>query len=147
MKFKKIKGMTRQRIESEEIFHAKIVNQHVVQTQDAHGENQQDWFFRRIFIGVRGLLSLGRGLRSVNVSPLGSKLQIGSPFDRLRKGALESRPSGNESLPGWVAEWTKAAVLKTAVRVTVPGVRIPPHPLKSLRLGDRSQFFNFTRSP
>ena len=30
---------------------------------------------------------------------------------------------------GWVAEWTKAAVLKTAVRETVPGVRIPPHPL------------------
>ena len=29
---------------------------------------------------------------------------------------------------GWVAEWTKAAVLKTAVRETVPGVRIPPHP-------------------
>ena len=28
-----------------------------------------------------------------------------------------------------MAEWTKAAVLKTAVRVTVPGVRIPPHPL------------------
>ena len=27
-----------------------------------------------------------------------------------------------------MAEWTKAAVLKTAVRVTVPGVRIPPHP-------------------
>ena len=31
--------------------------------------------------------------------------------------------------PGWVAEWSKAAVLKTAVRETVPGVRIPPHPL------------------
>ena len=30
---------------------------------------------------------------------------------------------------GWVAEWTKAAVLKTAVRETAPGVRIPPHPL------------------
>ena len=30
---------------------------------------------------------------------------------------------------GWVAEWSNAAVLKTAVRVTVPGVRIPPHPL------------------
>ena len=30
---------------------------------------------------------------------------------------------------GWVAEWSKAAVLKTAVRETVPGVRIPPHPL------------------
>jgi hypothetical protein len=28
-----------------------------------------------------------------------------------------------------VAEWSKAAVLKTAVRETVPGVRIPPHPL------------------
>ena len=27
-----------------------------------------------------------------------------------------------------MAEWTKAAVLKTAVRVRVPGVRIPPHP-------------------
>ena len=30
---------------------------------------------------------------------------------------------------GWVAEWSKAAVLKTAVRETVPGVRIPPRPL------------------
>ena len=28
-----------------------------------------------------------------------------------------------------MAEWSKAAVLKTAVRETVPGVRIPPHPL------------------
>lgn len=31
--------------------------------------------------------------------------------------------------PGRVAEWSKAAVLKTAVRETVPGVRIPPRPL------------------
>src|SRR3712207_5447541 len=29
---------------------------------------------------------------------------------------------------GWVAEWFKAAVLKTAVGVTLPWVRIPPHP-------------------
>ncbi len=29
---------------------------------------------------------------------------------------------------GWVAEWTMAAVLKTAVGATLPGVRIPPHP-------------------
>ena len=29
--------------------------------------------------------------------------------------------------------WFKAAVLKTAVRATVPGVRIPPHPLLILR--------------
>ena len=28
-----------------------------------------------------------------------------------------------------MAEWSKAAVLKTAVRATVPGVRIPLHPL------------------
>ncbi len=33
---------------------------------------------------------------------------------------------------GWVAEWSKAAVLKTAVRETVPGVRIPPHPFSQL---------------
>ena len=30
---------------------------------------------------------------------------------------------------GWVAEWTKAAVLKTAVPLRVPRVRIPAHPL------------------
>ena len=29
---------------------------------------------------------------------------------------------------GWVAERLKAAVLKTAVRASVPWVRIPPHP-------------------
>jgi DNA-directed RNA polymerase specialized sigma24 family protein len=29
-----------------------------------------------------------------------------------------------------VAEWFKAAVLKTAVVERLPGVRIPPHPLK-----------------
>ena len=33
--------------------------------------------------------------------------------------------------PGGVAEWSKAAVLKTAVPVTVPGVRIPSPPQKS----------------
>ena len=30
---------------------------------------------------------------------------------------------------GWVAEWSKALVLKTSVGETLPGVRIPPHPL------------------
>src|SRR4051794_28196812 len=29
---------------------------------------------------------------------------------------------------GWVAEWFKAAVLKTAVGASPPWVRIPPHP-------------------
>ena len=32
---------------------------------------------------------------------------------------------------GWVAEWSKAAVLKTAVGESPPGVRISPHPLSS----------------
>ena len=32
---------------------------------------------------------------------------------------------------GWVAEWTKAAVLKTAVPLRVPRVRIPAHPLST----------------
>ena len=34
---------------------------------------------------------------------------------------------------GWVAEWSKAAVLKTAVGASPPGVRIPPHPLTCTR--------------
>ena len=34
-----------------------------------------------------------------------------------------------KSVSGWVAEWTKALVLKTSVGVTLPWVRIPPHPL------------------
>ena len=33
---------------------------------------------------------------------------------------------------GWVAEWSIAAVLKTAVPARVPGVRIPPHPLLAI---------------
>ena len=33
---------------------------------------------------------------------------------------------------GWVAERFNAPVLKTGVRVTVPWVRIPPHPLKNV---------------
>ncbi len=40
------------------------------------------------------------------------------------------------SCPGWVAEWTKAAVLKIAVRETVPWVRIPPHPFWRLAAAD-----------
>ncbi len=44
-----------------------------------------------------------------------------SPLDKAaRRGETEQA--------GWVAEWFKAAVLKTAVRATVPWVRIPPHP-------------------
>ena len=36
--------------------------------------------------------------------------------------------------PGWVAEWSIAAVLKTAVGESPPGVRIPPHPLVAAAL-------------
>ena len=36
-------------------------------------------------------------------------------------------------LVGWVAEWSKAAVLKTAVPVRVPWVRIPAHPFAAAR--------------
>jgi hypothetical protein len=40
---------------------------------------------------------------------------------------------------GGVAEWSKAAVLKTAVPATVPGVRIPSPPLETqLGVQDRS---------
>lgn len=40
-------------------------------------------------------------------------------------------------LTGGVAEWLKAAVLKTVERLRVPGVRIPPPPplfLENLRV-------------
>lgn len=40
--------------------------------------------------------------------------------------------SRHRHLSGRVAEWLKAAVLKTAVRASVPWVRIPPLPPKCL---------------
>jgi hypothetical protein len=45
---------------------------------------------------------------------------------RLR-GRCLSR-SNERQTTGWVAEWSKAAVLKTAEGASPPGVRIPPHP-------------------
>src|SRR5687768_13422707 len=36
--------------------------------------------------------------------------------------------NGGKLRKGWVAEWFKAAVLKTAVGSRPPWVRIPPHP-------------------
>jgi hypothetical protein len=42
---------------------------------------------------------------------------------------IDSCPASSYSqTTGWVAEWFKAPVLKTGVRETVPGVRIPPQP-------------------
>jgi hypothetical protein len=37
-------------------------------------------------------------------------------------------PSNRQRAAGWVAEWSKAPVLKTGVVVRLPWVRIPPHP-------------------
>ena len=39
-----------------------------------------------------------------------------------------SRGEVTSASAGWVAEWFKAAVLKTAVGASSPWVRIPPHP-------------------
>jgi hypothetical protein len=48
----------------------------------------------------------------------------------LVRTPIDSRPTSSYSqTTGWVAEWFKAPVLKTGVRETVPGVRIPPQPL------------------
>ena len=55
-------------------------------------------------------------------------------MDRDGKGPPQP---GAAATIGWVAEWSNAAVLKTAVGVSLPGVRIPPHPpwqLLSLKL-------------
>lgn len=59
--------------------------------------------------------------------PPKSSLYLRTPQRRAR--FTQGATAGGQS--GWVAEWFKAAVLKTAVPVRVPGVRIPPHPLIS----------------
>ena len=52
-----------------------------------------------------------------------------------------------KSASGWVAEWFKAAVLKTAVRETVPGVRIPPHPHLFHSLAVSRNYLGLSLSP
>ena len=48
-------------------------------------------------------------------------------------------PEATEKIQnGWVAEWSNAPVLKTGVRLRVPWVRIPPHPLFVSLLESRS---------
>ena len=48
-----------------------------------------------------------------------------------------SRPERRYARPqGWVAEWFKAAVLKTAVGASSPWVRIPPLPPAGLQALD-----------
>ncbi len=81
-------------------------------------------------MAVAALFSQGndtRTLRGVRVSSLEVSRSTVVKKIKLPKG----REIENRRIPatGWVAEWFKAAVLKTAVLVRVPGVRIPPHPL------------------
>jgi hypothetical protein len=47
---------------------------------------------------------------------------------RGRCDAIHASPAGLTRQVGQVAEWLKALVLKTSVRVSVPWVRIPPCP-------------------
>ena len=49
-------------------------------------------------------------------------------FASLRRVGEVSIVPSNKAF-GWVAEWSKAAVLKTAVGESPPGVQISPHPL------------------
>src|SRR5579864_1699319 len=52
---------------------------------------------------------------------------IGEGLPASRSRPLEPGVS-KRPCAGWVAEWFKAAVLKTAVGASPPWVRIPPHP-------------------
>ena len=53
-----------------------------------------------------------------------------SPFDRVKPGKLELSRRWQPKV-GWVAEWSKAAVLKTAEGASPPQVRILSHPLQN----------------
>ena len=74
---------------------------------------------------------------SVVVSSLSEALFVVGPVVRreIGRGAKRRKTAktNGKTAIGWVAEWSKAAVLKTAVRESVPGVRIPPHPLALCR--------------
>jgi hypothetical protein len=54
-----------------------------------------------------------------------SRNQATSPLLNLGRTGVLRPPAGG------VAEWLKAAVLKTVERLRVPGVRIPPPPPES----------------
>ena len=58
---------------------------------------------------------------------------------RQRKRVFEQQCPKHPSCLGEVAEWFKAAVLKTAVRESVPWVRIPPSPFFSFPLRSRGE--------
>src|ERR1700735_1807447 len=57
-------------------------------------------------------------------------------FRRLTRSFLSC--NAHHTQAGWVAEWFKAAVLKTAEGASSPWVRIPPHPPKINDLADFS---------
>lgn len=70
--------------------------------------------------------SRGKGNFFCSIATVESAVALLACVARLQSRA--HRRARETERNGWVAEWFKAAVLKTAVRVTVPWVRIPPHP-------------------
>ena len=55
-----------------------------------------------------------------------------SPLDDVGGFLANAQGARENANAGEVAEWSNAAVLKTAVRLRGPGVRIPPSPPSSL---------------
>jgi hypothetical protein len=79
-------------------------------------------FCRVVALGRVVAFSSRKGRRMYNEGVLGTKTLATSGREDATKPSLST-------VFGWVAEWSKAAVLKTAVGASPPGVRIPPHPL------------------
>src|ERR1044071_5519099 len=73
--------------------------------------------------GLRQRSRAGGGRQSAGDDAEGVKATSGDSPIEYRAAS----PHGRERL-GWVAEWFKAAVLKTAVGASSPWVRIPPLP-------------------
>jgi preprotein translocase subunit SecE len=64
---------------------------------------------------------------------------VGSRVGKAR-GVSRERFEGVARRPGGVAEWSIATVLKTVVRETAPGVRIPPPPPKKAQKGTMKEY-------
>jgi len=70
-----------------------------------------------------------RGRNSHNGAQPGTEKDQGADSPQSVKLQRLVASSHEKTLTGWVPEWSKGAVLKTAVGESPPGVRIPPHPL------------------
>ena|GEM_PF-6919263 len=75
------------------------------------------------------------------VTPIPDLFAIVTKFLRRNATRLHYEPArGMDDITGRVAEWFKAAVLKTAVGESPPWVRIPPLP--PCKLSAEFEFFN-----